>query len=178
MTQTIVAVVQNRHGVLDRITTVLRKRYFDVHSLSMGRSERPDRSRLTVTVGGDIEYARRVASNLAKIVEVIQVEPLADRPAVRRGLALVKVAPGGEALAEVNALCTAFRARVVDVSPASVIVEITGDESKIDRFLELLEPFGICEMARSECVALGRGATLSSECQVPATVKGAAAVTN
>jgi acetolactate synthase-1/3 small subunit len=156
-TQTLVALVENRPGVLARVVTLLRRRHFDLHTLSMGRSEVPGRSRLTLTIGGDPAYARRVADNLGKLVEVLRVEVLADRPAVRRDLALIKIGHGGDSLAQVQALCAAFRAHVVDVSPGSAILEITGDEAKIERFRSLLEPFGVAEMARSECVAMVRG---------------------
>jgi acetolactate synthase-1/3 small subunit len=108
-------------------------------------------------VRGDALYARRVASNLAKLVEVVQVETLEERPAVRRDLALVKVMPKATELPEINALCGVFRAHIVDVSPESVIVEITGDETKIGRFCSMLRPYGVVELARSECVAMRRG---------------------
>lgn len=155
--QTILALVENRAGILNRITGLLRRRHFDLLSLSMGRCEVENLCRLTLTVRGDALYARRVASNLAKLVEVVQVETLEERPAVRRDLALVKVMPKATELPEINALCGVFRAHIVDVSPESVIVEITGDETKIGRFCSMLRPYGVVELARSECVAMRRG---------------------
>ena len=165
-TQTLVAVVENRPGVLNRITTLIRRRHFDLKTLSMGRSEAANRSRLTITVGGDIAYARRVAAQLEKLVEVLHVDPLDDRPAVRRDLALIKLTPEPDALSEINALCAVFRARVVDVSPGSVIIEVTGEGPKIERFRSLLEPFGVAEIARSECVAMCRGTFSNSTTQL------------
>ena len=156
-TQTLVALVQDRPGVLNRITTLLRRRHLRLHTLSLGRSEMAGRCRLTVTVLGDEAYARRVGENLSKLVEVLDVILLSDRPSVRRDLALIKVEPERAALSEIQALCQIFGGRVVDVSPASVIVEIVGEEVAVERFRGLLDPFGVTEMVRSECVALSCG---------------------
>lgn len=155
--QTLLALVEDRPAALDRVTGLLRRRQFRLTSLSIGRTQEPGINRLTLTLEGDFAHAERVARNLTKLVEVIHVEPLNGQPAVRRDLALIKIEPDNDALPRITALCEAFRARLIDVSPDSVIVEVTGDEEKIEQLRKLLEPFGIVEMARSECVAMGRG---------------------
>ncbi len=156
--QTLVALVETRVGILDRVAGLLRRRCFEVRSLSLGETVGAHLRRMTVTLVGDGTAARRACNHLAKLVDVVHVESLTDQPAVRRDLAMFKLAYGPTALGVITALCEPFRGRVVDVSPESVIVEVTGGPDKIDRFRDLLEPLGILEMVRSECVAMGRGA--------------------
>jgi acetolactate synthase-1/3 small subunit len=156
--QTLVALLENRVGTLDRVTGVLRRRRFEVRSLSVGETVGTQLRRMTLTLVGDGADARRAANHLAKLADVVHVELLTDQPAVQRDLAMFKLAYGPTTLGVINALCEPFRGRVLDVSPESVIVEVTGGPDKIDRFRDLLEPLGILEMVRSECVAMGRGA--------------------
>ncbi len=156
-TETVVALVEDRFGVLDRVVGMLRRRHFEVRSFSMGRSELAGCRRLTVTVAGPASVARRVADNLSKLVEVIRVEPLGPRPTVCRDLVLVKLTPAAEALPALNALCSVFGARVADLSTESAIVEMMGEPAEIQTFLDLLAPHGVLEVASSECVAMSRG---------------------
>lgn len=152
------ALVENRPGVLVRVANLFRRRAFNIDSLTVGRTQTDDYSRMTLAMDASKEEADRVEKNLYKMVNVIQVEHLNDSEAVIRDLALIKVAVEAEARREVTELCEMFRARIIDVSPTSMIIEITGEESKIESFTELLRPFGIIEMVRTGVVAMGRGA--------------------
>lgn len=154
---TITALVENRPGVLARVANLFRRRAFNIDSLTVGRTQRKDYSRITIVMEGTTAEAERVESNLYKMVNVIQVEHLSDLPAVVRDLALIKVKASLEDRREITQLCDVFRARIIDVSQESMIVELTGNDEKIENFTELLRPFGIMEMVRTGVVAMGRG---------------------
>jgi len=151
------ALVENRPGVLSRVANLFRRRNFNIDSLTVGRTHRDDLSRMTLVMDGSQEELERLEKNLYKLINVIQVEHMSDRPSLYRDLALIKVAVGGETRREVHQLAEIFRARIVDVSPESMIIELTGEESKIENFTDLLRPFGIIEMVRTGVVAMGRG---------------------
>jgi acetolactate synthase-1/3 small subunit len=154
MKQTLVALVENKPGVLNRVASLFRQRNFNIDSLTVGRTESPDISRMTIVVDADAE---QVQKQLYKLVNVIQVEEVTNIPGVSRDLALIKVNVNSEARGEVVQLCNIFRARIVDAGPETVIVEITGDEQKITSMVELLRPFGIMEMVRTGVVTMTRG---------------------
>jgi acetolactate synthase-1/3 small subunit len=155
---TFAAIVEDKPGVLNRIASLFRRRGFNIHSLSVGPTNEPKASRMTLVVRTDDESARRVEANLYKLVNVLKVEDLTYRPAVSREIALIKVGVGSEQRAEIMQICEVFRARVVDIARDALIVEITGDETKLEGLLEVLEPYGIVEMARTGSVAMTRGA--------------------
>jgi len=155
MQQTIIALVENKPGVLNRVASLFRRRNFNIESLSVGRTERPDISRMTIVV--DDVIARQVEANLYKLVNVIDVQDVTNQSAVARDLALIKVKCTSEKRAEVANLADIFRAKVVDVAKNSVIVEITGTEDKVESLIELLRPIGILEMVRTGKVAMMRG---------------------
>ncbi len=157
MKHTLSALVENKPGVLNRVVSLFRRRGFNIDSLTVGRTQFPDISRMTIVMEGTELEAQRVEKNLYKLVNVIQVEPLSDKPAVARDLALIKVAVDSATRAEVMQLCEIFRAHIVDVAPNSVIIEVTGTEDKIESFTEMLQPIGILEMVRTGVVAVGRG---------------------
>ncbi|MEM6701498.1 MAG: acetolactate synthase small subunit [Acidobacteriota bacterium] len=154
---TLAALVENRPGVLARIANLFRRRSFNIDSLTVGRTHRDDVSRMTMVMEGTQVEADRLETNLYKLVNVIQVEHFSEKPAVIRDLAVIKVNADAEQRREVTQLCDIFRARILDVSQTSMIIELTGDEDKIDNFTELLRPFGIIEMVRTGAVAMGRG---------------------
>src|SRR5512135_3459325 len=159
MNYTFIALVENKPGVLNRVASLFRRRNFNIESLAVGRTERPDVSRMTVVVGcpnGDVD-AHKIEANLYKLVNVIDVQDVTHQPSVTRDLALIKVRVGPERRSEVNGLAQIFRARIVDVAADSVIVEITGTEDKIEGMTELLRPLGIVEMVRTGQVSMTRG---------------------
>ena len=154
---TICALVENRPGVLVRVLNLFRRRNFNIDSLTVGRTQREEYSRLTMVMEGTRQEADLVEKNLFKLVNVIHVEHLEDTPSVLRELALMKVKADHETRREVTQLCDIFRARILDVAPEAMVIEITGEERKLENFIELLRPMGIVEMVRTGVVALGRG---------------------
>ena len=155
---TLVATVEDRPGALNRVVSLFRRRGFNIASLTVGTTKRPGVSRITLVVQEDEDTARRVQANLEKLVDVLHVQDLTGAPAVARELALVKAWAPPEKRGEVLRLCEVFRARVVDVSAATVTAEITGAPEKVDALVEVLRPFGIAEMVRTGLLAMGRGA--------------------
>ncbi len=153
---TLIALLENRPGVLNRVVSLFRRRAFNLDSLTVGRTDCEEVSRMTVVVQGTLAEARRLARELDRLVSVIRVEPLNGRPAVSRDLVLIKVKVDAQTRPEVTHLCDVFRARIIDVAQSSVIVELTGTESKIEGFAELLRPLGIIEMVRTGLVAMAR----------------------
>lgn len=149
--------VENKPGVLTRVASLFRRRAFNIDSLTVGRTEKPEVSRMTITVDADHDQARRIEANLYKLVNVMLVENITNQPAIVRDLAMIRVAATHEERSHVLELANVFRARVVDVAPESLTMEITGAEDKIDGLLELLRPFGILEMVRTGIVAMRRG---------------------
>lgn len=160
MQHTLIALVENKPGVLNRIASLFRRRNFNIESLNVGRTERDDISRMTIVVDSEAVDAYKLEANLYKLVNVIDVQDLTHQPAVVRDLALIKVKAQPQQRAEVANLAAIFRAHIVDVAPESVIVEITGTEDKIEGLIELLRPIGILEMVRTGQVAMMRGNAL------------------
>jgi acetolactate synthase I/III small subunit len=160
MQHTFIALVENKPGVLNRVASLFRRRNFNIESLAVGRTEKPDVSRMTIVVdcaNGDLD-AHKIEANLYKLVNVIDVQDVTHQPAVTRDLAMIKVQVGPEKRSEINNLAAIFRARIVDVAADSVIVEITGTEDKIEGMIELLRPFGVAEMVRTGQISMMRGA--------------------
>jgi acetolactate synthase-1/3 small subunit len=156
---TLVAYVEDKPGVLNRVASLFRRRAFNIESLTVGHTEQPGVSRMTIVVDTDEQGARRVEANLYKLVNVLRVQDVTDLPAVVRDLALVKVSADSHARAQIMQLADVFRARIVDVANESLIVEITGTEDKIEGLIEVLRPFGIIEMVRTGLVSMARGQT-------------------
>src|SRR5215469_6792493 len=157
MLNTHVVYVENKPGVLTRVASLFRRRGFNTDSLTVGRTEKPEVSRMTITVDADHDQAKRIEANLYKLVNVLLVENISNQPAIVRDLAMIKVAATHEARSHVLELASVFRARVVDVGPESLTIEITGAEDKIDGLLEVLRPYGVLEMVRTGIVAMRRG---------------------
>jgi acetolactate synthase-1/3 small subunit len=157
MLNTFVVHVENKPGVLTRVSSLFRRRAFNIDSLTVGRTEKPEVSRMTITVDADVDQAKRIEASLYKLVNVLLVENITNDPMISRDLALIKVSTHQETRGQVLQLAEVFRARVQDVAIDSITVEITGNEEKIDRFLEMLTPYGILEMVRTGIVAMRRG---------------------
>jgi acetolactate synthase-1/3 small subunit len=155
---TFVVLVENKPGVLTRVSSLIRRRGFNIESLTVGHAETEGVSRMTIVVSTDDFGARRVESNLYKLIDVLRVDNVTGRPAVTRDLALVKVAATRETRTEIMQLAEAYRARIVDVAPGSLIVEVTGSEEKVDSMVEVLQPYGVLELARTGRVTMARGA--------------------
>jgi acetolactate synthase-1/3 small subunit len=161
MMNTFVVYVENKPGVLTRVASLFRRRAFNIDSLTVGRTEKPEVSRMTITVDSDYDQARRIEANLYKLVNVIRVDNITNESSIVRDLAMIKVAATHEQRSHVLELAGVFRARVVDVAPDSLTIEITGAEDKIDGLLEVLRPYGVMEMVRTGIVAMRRGSKSS-----------------
>jgi acetolactate synthase-1/3 small subunit len=153
---TIVALVADRPGVLNRMASLFRRRGFNIESIAEGHSEVPNLSRMTIVVDGTATMVEQVRKQLDKIVDVIKVTDITGPDVIARELALFKVKAAPANRSEIMQIVDIFRASIVDVAQDSVIVEATGDEEKIDSLYELLRSFGIKEMARTGRVALPR----------------------
>lgn len=157
MRQTLIAKVENKPGVLNRVASLFRRRNFNIDSLNVGRTEDPDISRMTLTIDSNDVEARLVEANLYKLVNVVDVVDVTGQNAILRELALVKVSAEPAQRSEITSLCNIFHATIEDVQPNMVIVQITASENKVDSLLELLRPFGIIESVRTGHVAMMRG---------------------
>lgn len=149
--------VNDRPGVLNRVASLFRRRGYNIESLAVGHSERPGISRVTAVVATDAGGARRIEANLWKLVDVVHVDDITGQPAIDRGLALIKVDADRESRPSLVQLAQVFHARVVDVAPESIVIEISGSESKIDGLMEVLAPYGVIEMVRTGRIAMARG---------------------
>jgi len=174
---TFVAYVEDQPGVLNRISSLFRRRNFNIVSLNVGRAHDPGISRMTFVVEADDDHARRIEANLYKLVNVLSVEDITNKPNVVRDLALVKVRATPERRGEIFQRCQVFRARPLDVGPDSLVVEITGTQDKIQGLVAILEPFGILELVQSGTVAMTRGpiGDAAKAIRDPQAVRGIAA---
>ena len=157
MNRTLIALVEDKPGVLNRVASLFRRRAFNIESLTVGHTEQPGVSRMTIVVDSDRTDVQKVAQNLRKLVNVIQVEDVTGRPAVMRDLALIRVQANSGARSEVMQIVDTFRARVVDVGLETLMIEVTGTEEKVEGLVEVLRPFGVLEMVRTGRVAMVRG---------------------
>lgn len=148
--------LQDHPGALNRVASLFRRRAFNIASLTVGHTEQPGLSRMTIVVDAPEAVRTRIEANLYKIMDVERVESI-PADAVERDLALIKVAATSTSRGEIMQLVDVFRARVVDVAPDSLIVEITGTEDKIDGLLDVLRPYGVIEMVRTGRVSMSRG---------------------
>lgn len=157
--RTVVALVEDKPGVLSRITSLFRRRGFNIASIVVGRTEVPPYSRITLVVEGAISAVDQVAKQLRKLVSVARVVDVTDEDLVSRELSLIKVRATGSTRSEIIQIVDIFRASIVDVSPDSLIIEVTGDEDKVDSLATLLKPFGIKEIARTGRIVMQRSKT-------------------
>lgn len=157
MKHTLAVLVENKSGVLSRVASLFSRRGYNIDSLAVGVTEDPDISRITIVVHGDDHVLEQVTKQLNKLIDVIKVSDIGADDAVERELALIKVTADVDTRAEIMQIANIFRARIVDVAPKSVTVEVTGDESKIQAIEKLLRQFGIKEMVRTGKIAMVRG---------------------
>ena len=155
---TIVALVEDRPGVLNRIASLFRRRGYNIASLAVGPSEEPSLSRMTFVVKGDEAVVEQMTKQLNKLIDVVKVIDISQEETVTRELALVKVKATSSTRNEIIELVHLFRADIIDVGPESVTIEVTGEENKIDALTNLLKPFGVREIMRTGRIAIVRGA--------------------
>jgi acetolactate synthase-1/3 small subunit len=153
---TLIALMEDKPGVLSRVSSLFRRRNYNIESLTVGHSETPGISRMTIVVSGDDRVVEQVVKQLSKLVNVTQVVDVSGEATVIRELVLVKVSAPHGTRSEIMELANVFRARVVDVGATSLTVEITGQEDKVNSLLGLLQPFGIEELARTGRVVMVR----------------------
>ncbi len=154
---TFAVLVENRFGVLGHIAGLFSARGFNIESLSVAETEDSTVSRITLVTAGDEKVLEQVHKQLNKLINVIKVTDLSEEPHVDRELVLIKVHADGETRAEVQRIADIFRGKIVDVTPKTYILEVTGDEGKIRAAINLLKPLGIKEMVRTGKIAIARG---------------------
>ena len=154
---TIVALVADKPGVLNRVASLFRRRGFNIESIAVGHSEVPSMSRMTIVVDGSTTRVEQVRKQLEKVVDVVKVAEIASDNIVSRELALIKAKTTSSTRSEIIQIVDMFRANIVDVASDSVTIEATGDEDKIDSLLKLLRNYGVKEVARTGRIAVPRG---------------------
>jgi len=158
--QTLVAYVENKPGVLNRVASLARRLAINIDSLTVGPTDNQEIARMTIVAHTDEKGAHRLEASLEKLVDVRLAENISERSLLERDLALIKVSADQQSRPHLMELIKVFRARVIDVAPESLILEVSGTVDKIDGLLEVLRPFGFLEMARSGRIAMTRGSDL------------------
>jgi acetolactate synthase-1/3 small subunit len=153
----LVALVEDKPGVLNRMASLFRRRGFNIESIAVGHSEIPNMSRMTFVVNGPATVVEQVRKQLDKVIETVKVSDITGDNVLTRELAFIKVKANSANRSEIIQIVDIFRANIVDVSPDSVIIEATGDEDKINSLFNLVRGFGIKEIARTGCIAMTRG---------------------
>lgn len=158
MKQVLIASVEDKPGVLNRVASLFRRRNFNIESLAVGHSEIPGVSRMTI-VTDEEEYLRRniIRTNLLKLINVIDVQDVTDTPCVARETALIKVEADATTRGQVMDVAEMYRAHIADVATETLILEVTGESDKIESIIEVLEPFGVIEVMRTGKIAMTRG---------------------
>ena len=154
---TVVAIVENRPGVLMRVSSLFRRRGFNIESLTVGRSEEEGLSRMTIVVDGESAPVEQVEKQLYKLIDVVKVSDLSHEEMVARELAMIKVRCNNVNRHELLDIANVFRADVIDIATNSLILQVVGDEDKIDGLIKMCEPYGIRELSRTGRVAMVRG---------------------
>lgn len=163
MRHTLVALVENRPGVLQRVANLFSRRGFNIESLTVGHTETSRMSRMTIVVDGATTQVEQVIKQLYKLIDVLRVSDVSENPTVDRELALIKVTANTQSRAEIAQLADIFRGKIVDVATDSVMVEVTGTEEKVESLVQLLRPFGLKEMVRTGMVSMTRGSTIAAK---------------
>ena len=160
MNKFIIAVfVENKSGVLTRVTSMFTRRGFNIDALTVGETESPEYSRITISLSGDGYAKEQLINQMKKLFNVKKVEVLEESESIRRELMLIKVKNTSATRSDILSAVDVFRAKVIDYGTDSMCIEITGEPSKIDAFVQLMTPYGILEMCRTGIVALDRGTT-------------------
>ena len=154
---TLVAIVQDKPGVLNRMVSLLRRRNFNIESIAVGHSELPHLSRVTIIVNGSNAMVEQVRKQLDKLIDIVRISDITGSNITTRELALIKVKANAATRSEIIEIVDIFRANIVDVASESLTIEVTGDEDKIESMLKLLKGFGIKEIVRTGRVAMVRG---------------------
>ncbi len=159
MKHTLVMLVQDRPGVLNRVTSMIRRRNFNIDSITVGHSVTPGFSRMVISVDGATTAVEQVRKQLDKIIEVVKITDITNEDIVSRELALIKVESTPATRHEIIRIANdVFRANIVDLTPDSIVIEVSGDENKVNSLIELLRGFGLIELARTGRIAITRGA--------------------
>lgn len=170
---TLIVLVEDQPGVLTRVVSMMRRRGFNIDSITVGHSEQPGISRITMIVSAPEDQVDQIAKQLYKVIEVLKVTDVTDTPTVSRELALIKVAAKPQYRSEIMQIAEIYQARIVDATPTSLLVEATGAETKIDALIAMLRGYGIREMVRSGQLAMARGSAVAAPpAPVPATHNG------
>ncbi len=166
---TLIAIVEDKPGVLNRMVSLFRRRGFNIDSIVVGHSEVPHLSRVTIVVNGSVAMVEQVRKQLDKLVDVVKVSDITGDNMTVRELALIKVRATSATRSEIIEIADIFRANIVDVASDSLTIEVTGDEDKVDSMLKLIRGFGIREIARTGRIAMVRGSTGSLQVEEKAT---------
>lgn len=153
----IAAFVENKSGVLMRVTSMFNRRGFNIDTLTVGETESPEYSRITLTFSGDSDDLHQLVTQLQKLYNVKKVEVISAEVGIRRELLLIKVKNSSQTRGDLRDAVDVFKAKIVDYSADALCLEVTGDSTKIDNFIDNMKPFGIIEMCRTGIVALERG---------------------
>ncbi|MBR6880799.1 MAG: acetolactate synthase small subunit [Clostridiales bacterium] len=149
--------VENKYGVLTRVTSMFTRRGFNIDSLTVGETEDPDYSRITISLSGEKSDRIQLVSQLKKLYNVRKVVEITPDAGIKRELLLIKIKTVPETRSEIRDITEVFKAKIIDYSAGAMCIEITGDSNKIDAFIDNVKPFGIIEMCRTGIVALERG---------------------
>jgi acetolactate synthase-1/3 small subunit len=159
---TLVVLVEDHPGVLNRVVSLLRRRSFNIDSITVGHSEQPGVSRMTLVVVGDDLEVEQAGKQLYKLLEVLKVTDVTDLPTISHEICLVKVAAKAQHRQEILLIAEIYNARVVDASPSTLLIEMVGSQDKIDSLLAMVRPFGIRELVRTGAIAMTRGGSAMS----------------
>jgi acetolactate synthase-1/3 small subunit len=154
---TLSVLVENKPGVLARVSSLFSRRGFNIHSLAVGPTENPEVSRMTIVVAVEGLPLEQVTKQLNKLINVLKIVELSQSQAVQRELLLIKLRSDGATRPQIVSIVEMFRARIIDITPDAVTVEATGTSDKLEALIKMLEPFGVRELVQSGMVALGRG---------------------
>ena len=160
---TLIAIVLDKPGVLNRVSSLMRARNFNIDSLAVSHTDQPDTSRMTITLHGDDVAVEQAAKQLYRLIDVLKVQDVTSEPTVGQELALVKVRATDSNRAEILKVVELSKGRVVDLAPESVIVEVTGPEAEVDEFVALVRTYGIKELVRTGAVVMARGSNSIEE---------------
>jgi len=160
---TLIAIVLDKPGVLNRVSSLMRARNFNIDSLAVSRTDQPDTSRMTITLHGDDVAVEQAAKQLYRLIDVLKVQEVTNEPVVAQELALVKIRATDANRSEILKLVELSKGRVVDLAADAVIVEVTGPESEVDQFVALVRTYGIKELVRTGSVVMSRGSNSIEE---------------
>jgi acetolactate synthase-1/3 small subunit len=159
----LVAIVLNRPGVLNRVSSLMRARNFNIDSLAVSHTDQPDISRMTITLHGDDVAVEQAAKQLYRLIDVLKVQDVTSEPTIDHELALVKIRSTDSNRADVLKVVELSRGRVVDLAPDSIVAEVTGTEEEVDAFVATVRAFGIKELVRTGAVVMSRGSASIEE---------------